>query len=256
MMKRVVPAVARRLGYEIRRIGEPDDRAGLDAHEAAVLKAVRPYTMTSSERVLALVRATRYVSRNHLPGAFVECGVWRGGSMLATALTLCTEGDMERELFLFDTFEGMSVPTDMDRDLSGSAASELLASSPRGSSVWAEASLEDVQQTLSLSGYPAERIHFVRGKVEDTLPHAALTDIALLRLDTDWYESTAHELKHLYPALRVGGVLIIDDYGHWLGARRATDEYFAQPAVAPVLLNPIDYTGRIAVKVAMGPKTV
>ena len=252
MMKRVVPAVARRLGYEIRRIGEPDDRTGIDPHEATVLKTVRPYTMTSTERVLALVQATRYVSRNRVPGAFVECGVWRGGSMLASALTLCAEGDTERELFLFDTFEGMSAPTDADRDLAGSAASDLLASSPKGSSVRADANLEDVKHTMSLVGYPPERIHFVAGKVEDTLPHAALGEIALLRLDTDWYESTAHELKHLYPALAVGGVLIIDDYGHWMGARRATDEYFAQPGVAPLLLHPIDYTGRIAVKVWKG----
>jgi hypothetical protein len=94
-----------------------------------------------------------------------------------------------------------------------------------------------------------DRVQFVKGKVEDTIPHGDLGSIALLRLDTDWYESTAHELKHLYPKLAVGGVLIIDDYGHWQGARKATDAYLSQHTIAPILLNTIDYTGRIAVKV-------
>jgi len=71
--------------------------------------------------------------------------------------------------------------------------------------------------------------------------------IALLRLDTDWYESTAHELKHLYPLLVPGGVIIIDDYGHWEGARKAVDEYITAEKL-PLLLNRIDYTGRIGIK--------
>jgi hypothetical protein len=106
---------------------------------------------------------------------------------------------------------------------------------------------EQVRDTLLASSYPADKLHFVRGPVEETLPANAPGELALLRLDTDWYESTRHELEHLYPRLRAGGVLIIDDYGHWDGARRAVDEYFDRQA-APLLLNRIDYTGRIAVK--------
>ncbi len=104
-----------------------------------------------------------------------------------------------------------------------------------------------VTQTVLSSGYPAERVHVVRGRVEETLPEAAPEHIAVLRLDTDWYISTRHELQHLYPRLVDGGVLIIDDYGHWQGARRAVDEYFRDEA-PPLLLNRIDYTGRVAVK--------
>ena len=96
-------------------------------------------------------------------------------------------------------------------------------------------------QTCSLGSGP-ERIHFVEGKVEDTIPAHAPERIALLRLDTDWYESTRHELEHLYPRLSRGGVLIIDDYGHWQGARQAVDEYFGDAHAA--LLNRIDYTAR------------
>jgi hypothetical protein len=97
------------------------------------------------------------------------------------------------------------------------------------------------------TGYPAERVHLVRGPVEETLPAAAPERLALLRLDTDWYASTRHELEHLYPRLVDGGVLIVDDYGHWQGARQAVDEYFAGTAPPP-LLHRIDYTARIGVK--------
>jgi hypothetical protein len=105
-----------------------------------------------------------------------------------------------------------------------------------------------VQRAVRSTGYDPGKIHLIKGKVEDTVPGAAPTKIALLRLDTDWYESTRHELEHLFPRLSPGGVIIIDDYGHWQGARRATDEFLAQHNI-PLLLNRIDYTARIGVKV-------
>ena len=104
-----------------------------------------------------------------------------------------------------------------------------------------------VRELVLSTGYPAERLHLVHGPVEETLPARAPEEIALLRLDTDWYESTRHELVHLYPRLADGGVLIIDDYGHWEGARRAVDEYFATEAPS-LMLNRVDYTARIAIK--------
>jgi hypothetical protein len=104
-----------------------------------------------------------------------------------------------------------------------------------------------VKQAVYSTGYNRDKFHFVQGMVEDTLPEKAPEQIALLRLDTDWYESTRHELIHLFPRLSRGGVLIIDDYGDWEGARKAVDEYIAQHNVA-ILLNRIDHTGRIGVK--------
>ncbi|MDA0653017.1 MAG: macrocin O-methyltransferase, partial [Proteobacteria bacterium] len=97
-------------------------------------------------------------------------------------------------------------------------------------------------------GYPFDRFNLSAGDILQTMPKAAPGKIALLRLDTDWYESSRHELDHLYPRLESGGVLIIDDYGDWDGARLAVDEYFAQASVFPLLCR-IDGTGRIAVKV-------
>jgi O-methyltransferase len=213
------------------------------------LDVVRPYTMTSPERIHAVIEAVRYITRRRVPGAIVECGVWRGGSMMAAARTLLSLGSTDRDIYLFDTFEGMSPPTQHDVDLAGQDAGAMLAGSNRADagSYWCYASLEDVQGALAKVGYPANRLHYVRGKVEETVPGQAPGQIALLRLDTDWYESTRHELVHLYPRLSSGGVLIIDDYGHWKGSRKATDEFIAATPDFG-LLTRIDYTGRLAVK--------
>ena len=220
-----------------------------DPATAAVVRAVAPFTMTSPERIAALRESVLHVCRHGIEGAIVECGVWRGGSMMAAALTLLELG-VRRDLFLCDTFAGMSPPADVDRDLTGRPAAAALAEEDRDTGMtWAVGPLADVQANLRSTGYPPERIHYVVGKVEDTLPQAAPKRIAILRLDTDWYESTRHELEHLYPRLTAGGVLIIDDYGHWAGARRAVDEFLARTESA-ILLNRIDYTGRIGVKPA------
>lgn len=223
--------------------------------DRAIVEAVRRYTMTGPLRIHALLDAVTYIVRSGIPGAFVECGVWRGGSVLAMLLKLRELGAQDRDIYLYDTFEGMTAPTSADTS----------AFEPAALSTWGQAATEGrrawerlfspsvfnedaVRRVLLDSGYPANRLHFVKGPVEETLPATIPGAVALLRLDTDWYESTRHELEHLYPRLQRGGVLIIDDYGHWDGCRRAVDEYFSRPGETPVLLQRIDYTGRIAVR--------
>ena len=220
------------------------------AADQRLVEEVKAYTMTSPERIFSLIRAVEYVQRHAIEGAIVECGVWKGGSMLAVAKTLKALGDESRELYLFDTFEGMTAPTEHDRSFDDDQAARQLANSNRQdpASVWCYADLESVRRTLSLSAYDSQRMHFVPGPVEQTIPEHAPDKIALLRLDTDWYESTRHEFEHLFPRLSTGGVLIIDDYGHWKGSRQATDEYLEKHGVR-MLLNRIDYTGRIGVKI-------
>ena len=231
-------------GDELLREKYPD----FDAAHFEIVRKVQPYTLTSPERIVAVIEAARYITRRRIPGAIVECGVWRGGSMMAAAQTLQSLGETDRELYLFDTFEGMAPPTDRDVDLDGQRADKLLATTEKKQDgVWVCVSLADVKQAIGTVGYPESRIHYVQGKVEDTIPANAPDQIALLRLDTDWYESTRHELEHLYPRLASGGVLIIDDYGHWKGARQATDEFMAATPDFG-LLTRIDYTGRLAVK--------
>jgi hypothetical protein len=158
-------------------------------------------------------------------------------------------GVTDRNLYLFDTFEGMSAPTQDDVNFNGESAADLLAGSAREANPTAAfSSLDEVKSNLSSTGYPPERVFFIKGKVEEAIPAQAPAQIALLRLDTDWYESTYHELLHLYPRLSPGGILIIDDYGHWEGARKAVDTYFAEHNLK-LLLHRIDYTGRICVKI-------
>jgi hypothetical protein len=218
-----------------------------DEADKELYRRVDSYTMTTPPRVYALVRAVEYVVARGVPGAIVECGVWRGGSMMAAALTLLRLGVTDRELYLYDTFAGMPPPSEADTTRSGVRAADLLAQEDEDSHIWAIASFADVRAAVLSVGYPEQRIHFVEGLVEDTLPAAAPEEIALLRLDTDWYESTKHELEQLYPRLAPGGVLILDDYGHWQGSRRAVDEYLAENRIS-LLLNRVDGTARIAVK--------
>ncbi|MEH1127829.1 TylF/MycF/NovP-related O-methyltransferase [Micromonospora sp. CPCC 206061] len=245
---RVNDALAKTTGYMIVRNGAPKAEFPADYDEMArpILRSARPYTMTRKEKSYALYLATRYVVQHDISGAIVECGVWRGGSMHVVARTLLSIGDTSRDLYLFDTFEGMTPPTDKDRTYGGRPAADLLASQPKTARIWAIASLEDVKQGFEAIPYPQDRIHYVKGAVESTLPAQAPDKIAILRLDTDWYESTRHELESLYERLASGGVLIIDDYGTFQGARQAVDE-FVEKTGAPLLLVPIG-PGRIAVK--------
>jgi O-methyltransferase len=246
MIKTIVHRSLRSIGLDIvrhrREESYPPDLPGEDVE---IIRQVRPWTMTSVERIYALIQAVRYLSRSAIEGPVVECGVWKGGSMAAVARTLVHLNDLNRDLYLFDTFEGMSPPTKEDVDYSGSHASDILRKDP--TNYCNNAPLESVKKVLYDTGYPTGKIHFVKGNVEDTLPRLAPASVSLLRLDTDWYASTKHELTHLFPILSKGGVLVIDDYGHWKGSQQACDEYFKENHVH-ILLNRIDYTGRIGLK--------
>ncbi|MEM7223782.1 MAG: TylF/MycF/NovP-related O-methyltransferase [Pseudomonadota bacterium] len=210
----------------------------------------KPYTMTSPERLYGLYKATRFVVEAEIPGDIVECGVWKGGSMMMMALTLLSLGADDRRLVLFDTYEGLPEP-DKEKDINiwGGSAHEGWSQHriSETSSTWARSPLDEVQANMASTGYPEARIDYVVGMVEETIPGQAPDEIALLRLDTDWYASTKHEMVELYPRLAPSGVLIIDDYGHFEGARQAVDEFLAESGTA-LLLNRLDYSGRLAQK--------
>lgn len=217
--------------------------------ELSLMEKVSPHTMTSKARCISLMRAVDYLLKYQIEGDFVECGVWKGGSVMIMAEKLLAAGKTNRNIYLYDTFEGMSEPTDNDKSFDGKAAAEQLQEAKKEvqHSVWCYSTLEEVRNNVLSTGYPESRIHFVKGKVEDTIPTTLPGKIALLRLDTDWYESTKHELEHLFPLLVPGGIIIIDDYGHWEGCRRAVDEYFEKQGIR-IFLSRIDYTGRIGVR--------
>lgn len=254
-------SIVRRLSECLRRLRQPAGpdwaRATEDIDPAvfALYERVRPYTMTNLLRIHALVQAVEYLVRRNVEGALVECGVWRGGSVMAALLTLVKLGVTDRDVYLYDTFEGMTQPGERDVSPYEQPALATWRDAERaGRKAWDGFfrpdffSFEQVRQAVQSCGYPESRIHFVKGEVEETIPATMPAQIALLRLDTDWYESTRHELVHLYPRIVPTGVLIVDDYGHWQGCRQAVDEYFSGADSSPLLLNRIDYAARIGVK--------
>jgi len=248
MIKKIILSVFRKFGYDIIRYynGKPPD---FEQRHIEIIEKVSPYTITSHESIYALIESVRYILRNDINGDFLECGVYKGGSMMTVALTLMAEGVKDRELYLFDTFAGMPKPDERDIDLHGRSALEEYYRRKifDGNSTWVNSSLDSVKQAMDSTGYPMERIHFVKGLVENTIPDKASEKIALLRLDTDWYKSTIHELTHLYPRLSPKGIVIVDDYGYFKGAREAVDEYFYKNKMAP-LLHRIDYSVRLIIK--------
>jgi O-methyltransferase len=250
MIKRAISSVLRRAGYERRRAAPEPNKAMFDQPNWVIdiITRVAPFTMTSPERVAALCQAVRHICKHQIAGDIVECGVWRGGSMMAACLALLHHGDRNRDVHLLDTFEGMTPPSEFDIEASTHvSASELVKLNEKTTNLWAISSFDEVKQNIGAIGYPADRIHFIKGKVEDTVPAYAPETIAILRLDTDWYESTLHELRHLFPRLVPGGFLIVDDYGHWDGARRAVDEFIGSTK-SRLFLTRIDYSGRLAIK--------
>ncbi|WP_200874854.1 TylF/MycF/NovP-related O-methyltransferase [Desulfonatronum thiodismutans] len=247
MIKKAISSFVQRCGYDIVR--HADYPADFEDLHIDIMNRVRPYTLTSHERLYSLIESVKYILNNNINGAFLECGVYKGGSMMAVALTLMAEGRADRDLYLYDTYEGMPAPDERDVDVWGKSVMEDFSKKKISdtSSTWTNASLQDVKKAMALTGYPMDKVFFVKGLVEDTLPGNAPESVALLRLDTDWYKSTKHELEHLYPRLSPRGVMILDDYGHFKGAKQAVDEYFYNSSMKP-LLHRIDYTGRLVVK--------
>lgn len=197
------------------------------------LRISKPYTMTGVDRIKSLFDSLEYIRQTNLDGDIVECGVWKGGNILG-CVEYCKFHNIEKTFWLYDTFTGMSKATEHDIDLNGYKGE-----------VWegkCDAMLDEVMNLIHNTNYPINKVKFIVGDIcqtlnfEDNVPQK----ISLLRLDTDWYESTKKELEILYPKLSNNGVLIIDDYGHWKGCKKAVDEYFKNTST---IIEKIDYTG-------------
>jgi hypothetical protein len=240
-----------KLGYEISPIMNKQNLRDFTENDLKLINSVKRFTLTSPERMLALIESVRYVMKNQIPGDIVECGVWKGGSMMLIAKTLQELNNTNFHLYLFDTFEGTTKPTIVDKDYLGNSMLETWEKEFEGKKKLPAsadyASIDEVQKNIFSTEYPKEKIHFIKGKVEETIVSNIPEKIALLRLDTDWYESTKHELENLFPRLSSGGILIIDDYGHFKGSKKAVDEYFEKNKIK-YFLNRIDYTGRLIIK--------
>lgn len=244
LVGRAAKTVAHRAGYTLaRRIPEAEHPYGPSINR--IYRTVETFTMAPLNRTAGLLAAVDYTETAELHAAVVECGVWRGGSMMAVALRLMELSATPRDLFLCDTFEGMTKPTAVDVSIRGNSKLDDWNRDPAAAQEGAAVSLEAVQENMRRTGYDETRIHYLKGPVEQTLPGPIPDKISILRLDTDWYESTKHELETLWDRVLPGGVVIVDDYGEFEGARKAVDEFFAG---SPVMLTPLDYTARLIVK--------
>ena len=194
-------------------------------------RTVSPYTMTSKERVISLEAAVRYLCAYDIAGDMVECGVAAGGSVMAIAVTLMDLGTSDRHLWLYDTFEGMPAPTEHDIGRFDTPAMKLYKKRHNQEGGWIRFSVEDVKANVLSTGYPEAQFQFIQGKVEESLLKSVPQRIALLRLDTDWYESTKSEMEILFPLVAPGGLILLDDYFRWMGSRKAVDEYIAQNGI-------------------------
>lgn len=218
----------------------------MDSDFRQIFEECEPYSMTSMERMYALFKAVKYIIENNIPGDFVECGVWRGGSSMIIASTLKLLNITDRKIYLYDTFEGMPKPGENDNKFRGDIIGQEVWKKEQKKGGWLVATQEEVKNNLTKIDYPEKNLVFVKGMVEETIPKIAPEQISLLRLDTDFFDSTYHEFVHLYPKLSEKGILIIDDYGSWKGSREATDKYFKENNIS-LYLNRID-TGVVGIK--------
>lgn len=261
LMERIVGGALGAIGYEVHK-PQPQqiDYQLLSARNAAalgsidfdpaflpIMERVKSYTMTSVERMFALYKSVEYIVKAGVSGDMLECGVWRGGSMMLVAETLRSLNDTTRTLYLFDTFDGHPKPDPKnDIDLYGNSIPDEAKNrtSDEGSD-WCCVSIDEVRANMASTGYPMKNVMLVKGPVEKTAAANAPQLLSLLRLDTDWYASAKIELEVFWPRLSRKGLLIIDDYGHYPSQRRAVDEYFVK---SPVMLNRVDYSCRVVVK--------
>lgn len=216
----------------------------LDTH-ITIIQKIQPFTMTNPERIHALMNATEYIVNQGIEGDIVECGVWKGGSMMAIIEMLILLNCKDKKVIGFDTFDkGMSAYSEWDITYNGRSAAEILTEWEK-TNVYAKK--VEVERYLHSADYPSQNIQLVEGEVKDTIPTLNIPKIALLRLDTDWYESTKFEMEQLYDKLVMGGIIIIDDYGYWQGAKKAVDEFFVAKNIC-LFWHRVDHSCRIALK--------
>jgi hypothetical protein len=204
---------------------------------------VYPYTMSGYRRLSNVYELSKKIEIEKINGVFVECGVWRGGCAAVMAY-VAKKARSGRKIWLFDSFKGLPEPTKED----GLIAKDYANNKTEGKLETIEkcvGTLDEVKEVFfEVLGINSENVVIQKGWFQDTLPRAKekIGGIAILRLDGDWYESTKCCLENLYENVIVGGYVIIDDYGHWEGAKKALDEFFANRNIKAELIK-IDYTG-------------
>jgi O-methyltransferase len=259
IIKRTIRELIKKTGWELVKssvltLNADDIPTNYPESYKDIFYKVQPYTMTTAQRIFAICNAIDYLVKHKIEGDIVGCGVWRGGVIMAGIETLQKSNDTGRQIYLYDTFEGMTTPSHHYDIKSGGntgvgkTAEELYKNATTDDYVFCYSSLDEVKQNIGALNYPSERVHYIKGLVEDTIPTVLPEKISLLYFSIGFYKPVLHTLEHLYPRLVPGGVIVISDYGDWEGTKKAVDEFIENHKI-PLLLNRIDNTGRIGVKI-------
>jgi hypothetical protein len=246
LLRKYIQKIANRFGYTIinnnQRIVELSDK------QRHLINITNPISMTPQIRRYNLIQALEYIAHYKLEGDLVECGVWKGGNLVIYKKFI-EEKNIKKNIYAFDTFEGMSGQDHNDYIINGRIKAQTILDKDikKITNDWGVCSLEEVKFNISQRTKNLNNIFFIKGKVEDTLLDAMNLPkkISILRLDTDFYQSTKIELEILYKKVCKGGVIIIDDYGHWAGSKKAVDEFFKEKFV---WMHYVDYACRLIIK--------
>jgi O-methyltransferase len=234
------------LNYEIRKVNKKkNDIIEVNKYEKKLINKCLQYSMTNFERMWSLIQSFHHVRQESLVGDFVECGVWKGGNIILLK-KLIEKFNFKKSIYGFDTFEGMVEPSFYDVNYNNKSAKKMFDEHKKKEIGFAMCSLDDVKRNIKKNTKP-DNIFLIKGKVENTLKNKKKLPkkISILRLDTDFYESTKIELEILFPRLVKGGVLIVDDYGFWKGAKKAVDEYFCDYRQ---FMHYVDHSCRLLIK--------
>tara|TARA_B110000503_G_scaffold122058_1_gene186256 strand:- start:1803 stop:2561 length:759 start_codon:yes stop_codon:yes gene_type:complete len=246
-IKNIIIKLSSYFGYSL--INENQKIIELTPDEKKLINLVKSYTMTPQIRIYSLIKALKHINQKKILGDYVECGVWKGGNIILFKKIMELSNDYSRKIFAYDTFEGMTEPDENDFDISKNLNAKFLMNKDKNkkTNIWGVCSLENVKDNIQTNAKNIDNIKFIKGPVEQTLAvQINLPEkISLLRLDTDWYSSTKKELEILYKKVSPGGIIIIDDYGHWGGSKKAVDEFFSNKYV---WMHYIDYACRLIIK--------
>lgn len=217
----------------------------------SLVALTKGYTMTPAINIVTLYEQAVYCEKNNIEGAFVECGVWKGGAVGAMAQANLDSSSNRRELHLFDAFDDICEP---DPTVDGEKASADIKLAAKNKNLDLRGRIEPVKGAYDFLGghgtiescvelleqkigYPPDQIFYHKGWFEHVMEKESkqIEKIAILRLDGDWYSSTKVCLEYLYPKVVKGGIIIIDDYGYYEGCKKAVDEFFEKNKIVTFL---------------------
>ncbi len=248
-LKKTLKKVFNFLGLEIRRKNSwyekyRDSVVEIDKNLEKILKKSENYINASLPNRWGIIQSLQHVKRNKIKGDIVETGVFHGGGIIFLN-DILKYLKLKKTIWGYDTFEGIpNINLKKDRILGSKKIKHVKKSDNMDKNMYP--TLDTVKNNLKKNNVK-NQINLIKGDTKKTLKinkHLP-KKISFLRLDTDFYESTLNELKTFYPKISKNGILMIDDYGHHVGCRKAVDEYFKNKKI---WLHRIDYTARLIIK--------